>query len=73
LILEAFGKRKSSAQQKYQQFVAEEKGLPQAWEQIKNQMFLGTESFINDLQKKIKTNKVLIEISKSKRRKNQNR
>ncbi len=68
-ILAAFGKRKSSAQQKYQEFVAQGKSQPYPWEQLKNQVFLGTESFVNDLQKKIIADRDLSEIPKSQRRK----
>ena len=68
-ILAAFGKRKSRAQQKYQEFVAEGKGQPAPWEQLRNQVFLGTEQFVEDLKQKIEANRDLSEIPKSQRRK----
>jgi len=68
-LLAAFGKRRSSAQQKYRQFVAAGKNQPSPWEQLRNQVFLGSEAFVTDLQNKIKSDRDLSEIPKSQRRK----
>ncbi|MEE8364559.1 MAG: transposase [Gammaproteobacteria bacterium] len=68
-LLAAFGKRQSNAQQKYQAFVAAGKNQPSPWEELRNQVFLGSEEFVNDLQLKIKSNRDLSEIPKSQRRK----
>jgi putative transposase len=67
-ILAAFAKRKSTAQTKYQEFVAQGHGQPSPWEHLKSQVFLGTESFVTELQTKIKDDKDLSEIPKSQRR-----
>jgi putative transposase len=67
-ILAAFAKRKSTAQTKYQEFVAQGHGQPSPWEHLKSQVFLGTESFVTELQTKIKADKDLSEIPKSQRR-----
>ena len=52
----------------YRAFVAEGKGQPKPWDQLKNQVFLGTESFVADLQAKIQTDKDLSEVPQSQRR-----
>jgi len=67
-ILAAFGKRKSSAQLKYQDFVVAGKGQPTPWEHLRNQVFLGSEEFVSGLQKKIEADKDLSEIPRSQRR-----
>ena len=69
LLLAAFGGNISRAQLKYQQFVAEGKNQPSPWGKLRNQVFLGSEAFVDDLQLKIKSNKDLSEIPKSQRRK----
>ncbi len=68
-LLAAFGKRQSSAQQKYQVFVAAGKNQPSPWQKLRNQVFLGGEEFVTDLQVKIKSNRDLSEIPKLQRRK----
>jgi REP element-mobilizing transposase RayT len=68
-ILAAFGKRKLSAQKKYEEYVRQGKGQPSPWEKLRNQVFLGSEAYVNDLQKKIQADKDLSEIPKSQRRK----
>ncbi len=68
-LLAAFGKRQSSAQQKYQVFVAAGKNQPSPWQKLRNQVFLGSEEFVTDLQVKIKSNRDLSEIPKLQRRK----
>ncbi len=67
-ILAAFGKRKSNAIDKYQKFVSEGKGQPSPWEQLRNQVFLGSEQFVEDLRNKIDKDKDLSEIPTSQRR-----
>lgn len=67
-ILAAFGKRKSSAQKKYQEFIAQGKGHPAPWVDLKHQVFLGTEEFVTKLQNKLQADKDLSEIPKSQRR-----
>jgi len=67
-LLAAFATRLSRAQEKYQQFVSEGKNQPSPWEQLQNQVFLGSEAFISDLHYKIGRDKDLSEIPKSQRR-----
>jgi putative transposase len=67
-LLTAFGKLTSNAQQHYREFVAGGKNQPSPWEQLRNQVFLGSEEFVDDLQLKIKSNCDLTEIPKSQKR-----
>jgi len=67
-LLTAFAKITSNAQQHYQEFVARGKNQPSPWEQLRNQVFLGSEQFVDDLQLKIKSNRELTEIPKTQKR-----
>lgn len=67
-ILSAFGKRKSRAQKKYRQFVEQDQGQQELWKQLKNQVFLGTDAFVERLQKNIENDKDLSEVPQSQRR-----
>lgn len=69
-VLAGFGKRLLSAQQKYRDFIAQGKNRPSPWEELKNQVFLGSESFVSNLQHKIELDRDLSEIPKSQRRAN---
>ncbi len=68
-ILAAFGKKLSRAQQNYQLFVAEGKNQPAPWEQLRNQVFLGSEEFVKIMQGKIESGKDISEVPKSQMRK----
>ncbi|NNJ95622.1 MAG: hypothetical protein HKP12_00490 [Gammaproteobacteria bacterium] len=52
-LLAAFAKGKKEAQIRYRRFVQEGKNQPSAWESLKNQVFLGTDQFVEDMQCKI--------------------
>jgi putative transposase len=67
-ILAAFGKRKRQAMDAYQKFIAEEKGQPSPWQALRNQVYLGSETFVDKLQKHINMDKDLDEIPSSQRR-----
>jgi len=67
-LLAGFGQRKSKAIDAYQQFVSEGKGQPSPWEQLKNQIFLGDEKFVESMQGLIESEKKLSEIPVSQRR-----
>lgn len=67
-ILSAFGKRKSNAIKKYIQFVSSAKKLPSPWMQLRNQVFLGNDAFVEELKAKIDLGKDLSEIPKSQKR-----
>jgi REP element-mobilizing transposase RayT len=67
-LLAAFGRRLSSARKKYRQFVADGKNQPSPWESLRNQVFLGSEEFVDELRKKIQKDRDLSEIPRSQRR-----
>lgn len=68
-LLSAFSKTKKPAIERYRQFVAEGKNQPSPWEQLKNQIFLGDEQFVENIQSKLNTNQELSEIPRAQRRK----
>ena len=49
-------------------FVSEGKGQPSPWEQLKNQIFLGDDKFVESMQSQIEGEKELSEIPASQRR-----
>ena len=68
-LLASFGKRKSAAVKKYIQFVSEGKGQPSPWELLRNQVYLGSEKFIEEMQAHIDNDQDLSEVPLSQRRK----
>jgi len=63
-ILSRFGKQKKRAQEGYRQFVREGKGQPSPWESLKNQIYLGSDQFVEDMQRKIQPEQSLLDIPK---------
>ena len=61
-LLAGFGRRKSSAIEKYKQFVSEGKGQQSPWQALRNQVFLGDEHFVEEMQSLIDGEKELSEI-----------
>lgn len=61
-ILSNFGKRKKEAQEKYKDFVQEGKGQPSPWESLKNQIYLGSDEFVDEMQSKIDSDQSLKDI-----------
>ncbi len=53
-LLSHFGKQRKKAREKYTDFIRAGIGLPSIWENLQNQIYLGTEGFINKQQKAIK-------------------
>ena len=45
-LLAAFAKRRSDARRRYQQFVAEGKGVDSIWQNLTGQVFLGDDAFV---------------------------
>ncbi len=68
-ILSTFAKRKKTAIIRYKEFVSEGKNQPTPWEYLKNQIFLGTEKFVEEMQLKISPEATLSEIPASQKRK----
>ena len=67
-LLAAFAKRKATAIKRYKQFVSEGKGLPSPWGKLRNQVFLGNDLFVENMQRLIDGEKELSEIPSSQRR-----
>lgn len=67
-ILSAFSEKRSEATDRYKAFVAEGKNQPAIWEQLKNQIYLGTDAFIAKMQAKMPDKEDLSEIPLGQRR-----
>lgn len=67
-LLASFGRRKGRAIVGYKQFVAEGKKQPSPWEQLKGQVYLGSDRFVETMQAKIEDDKDLSEIPSTQRR-----
>lgn len=67
-ILAQFGQRRSSAINKYVQFVHEGARLPSVWAQLRGQIFLGSESFVKKMQQQIDKGATLDEVPRAQRR-----
>ena len=67
-LLAQFGQRRSSAVAKYVAFVHEGARLPSVWTQLRGQIYLGSDSFVQKMQKQIDKKPGLGEISRVQRR-----
>ena len=67
-ILAAFGERREAATKVYERFVAEGKSQPSPWEHLKNQVYLGSNQFVDDMRRRIEERDRLSEIPSSQRR-----
>jgi putative transposase len=67
-LLSAFAKRKSTAIERYKQFVAEGKGQVSPWVMLRNQIFLGNEDFVVQMQSLVDGEKELSEVPSSQMR-----
>jgi REP element-mobilizing transposase RayT len=67
-LLATFANRKATAQEKYRQFVAEGKGQSTPWSELRNQIYLGSELFVEKLQSQIDREQELSEIPATQRR-----
>ncbi len=67
-LLSAFARQKGRAMERYRQFVAEGKKQPSPWEQLRNQVYLGSETFVEKMQTRLDRGKDLSEIPKKQRR-----
>ncbi|WP_275100505.1 REP-associated tyrosine transposase [Sedimenticola hydrogenitrophicus] len=68
-ILSAFAKRHKTACERFRKFVSEGKGQPSPWEHLRNQVFLGNEQFVAEMQALIDPEKSLAEIPQGQKRK----
>ncbi|WP_126455863.1 REP-associated tyrosine transposase [Sulfuriflexus mobilis] len=67
-ILSAFAKQKKTAMTRYKTFVSEGKHQPSPWEQLKNQIFLGDEAFVENMLCKMSPEIKLSEIPAAQKR-----
>jgi REP element-mobilizing transposase RayT len=67
-ILAAFGQTAEQAVQGYVRFVAEGKGQPSPWKQLRHQAFLGSEDFVEAMRGKVPKDRDLREIPQAKSR-----
>lgn len=67
-ILSAFSRRKGEAIKRYRAFVSEGKNQPSPWEQLKNQIYLGSESFVEKMQRQLDSKQDLSEVPSAQRR-----
>ena len=63
-ILSAFGRKRGVAFQGYKKFVCAGKNQPSPWEKLKNQIYLGSDEFIENMQSKIDPEQKLDDIPK---------
>ncbi|MBN7799211.1 REP-associated tyrosine transposase, partial [Parahaliea mediterranea] len=61
-LLGSFGRRRGSAQEAYMRFVQSGKGQPSPWEALKNQIYLGSDKFVEDMQCKLDPDQSLRDI-----------
>ena len=64
-ILAAFEQHRHEAQSAYRRFVAEGRNQPSPWEDLKNQIYLGSEAFVAEMQGQVSQNQPLSEIPRS--------
>jgi putative transposase len=67
-ILSSFGRQKGQAMARYREFVAEGKNQPSPWEKLRNQVYLGSEAFVEKLQSRLDAGMDLREIPIQQRR-----
>ena len=68
-ILSAFGHQRETACERYRLFVAEGTGQPSPWNQLKNQVFLGEQKFVEKMQALLDPDAPLDEVPLSQKRK----
>ncbi len=67
-LLSAFGKQRSKAIKRYKQFVSEGKGHASPWSELRKQIYLGSDNFVEKMQAYINDDKDLSEVPSSQRR-----
>jgi REP element-mobilizing transposase RayT len=67
-ILRAFGQTEAEAASDYSRFVAEGNGPPSPWEHVKQQAFLGSDTFVESMQRRVPPDRDLREVPALKRR-----
>lgn len=67
-ILSAFSRRKGQAMERYRAFVSAGKNQPSPWEELRNQVYLGSEKFVEQMQARLDRDKDLREVPLRQRR-----
>jgi len=67
-IQSAFAKRKTIAIERYRKFIQEGKGQPSPWKHIRNQVYLGSDSFVEKMQSWLDGDQDLGEVRLAQRR-----
>ena len=67
-LLAQFGQRRSTAIIKYVTFVHEGAGLPSVWNELRGQIYLGSDAFVQKMQAQIENKPGLSEIPRAQRR-----
>ena len=67
-VLAAFAERTQEAQTAYRRFVSDGKNQPSPWEDLKHQIYLGSDAFVEAMQRKMGADQRLSEIPKTQRR-----
>jgi REP element-mobilizing transposase RayT len=63
-ILSRFSKNRGRAQQAYRDFVSEGRGQSSPWDKLTNQIYLGSDKFVDDVQSRMKPKQSLCDIPK---------
>ena len=63
-ILGNFGKQRKRAIEGYKNFVKEGRNQPSPWQKLKNQVYLGSDKFVKNAQRKLKLNQSLADVPK---------
>ena len=67
-LLSSFSKKKSIAIARYREFVSQGRNLPKPWAQLKNQIYLGDDAFVDEMQCKISLDTDLSEVPSAQKR-----
>ena len=67
-ILSAFSAKRTEAIERYRAFVADGKNQPALWDNLKNQIYLGTDAFVQKMLTKKPANEDLSEVPLGQRR-----
>ena len=61
-LLTSFARTKKITQQRYREFVKEEKNQPSPWDSLKNKIYIGNDKFLEDMQYKLSPEQSLNDI-----------
>ena len=64
-ILSQFSKQRGKAQKAYKEFVKQGKNQSSVWDSLRNQIYLGSDEFVEEMQAKLKTDQSLDDIPKA--------